>query len=432
MSYPAGPQTAFDSGSAEPALKLDCRLYRGDKPCAGKVPGVCPANCAVYQPMGHRILIIKLAALGDVIRTAAVLPGLKQAWPQSHITWVTRPSGVRMLANHPSIDRLLPFDTETVCHLEREHFDLCLSLDKEPGPAALAMRITAADRRGIGLSRWGTVMPLNRECAAYFQLGLDDELKFHRNEKSYQQLIYEAIGLTYAGQRYQLYPAPANHQRARDLWANLGIGDDEVVIGLNTGAGNVFANKTWPPEKFAKLAEQLVTRHHWRVALLGGTDEAYLNRDITMACAPLKLNVQGRQVAAVLNVTSSLWPRASALGELDFAAVVRRCNTVVTGDTMAMHVAIAAEVPVVVLFGPTCAQEIELYGHGTILRTSLDCSPCYRRSCDKSPNCMDTISISDVLSAIEQWTTTPNPSPKRQRGLTTHTSTRAIAFTSTQ
>ena len=88
--------------------------------------------------MGTRMLVIKLAALGDVIRTAALLPGLKREWPTSHITWVTRPSGVRMLANHPLIDRLLSFDAESICHLEHERFDLCLSLDKEPGPAALA------------------------------------------------------------------------------------------------------------------------------------------------------------------------------------------------------------------------------------------------------------------------------------------------------
>lgn len=362
-------------------LRLDCRLYRGDRPCAAGVQGPCPADCEHYAPIGHRIVIIKLAALGDVIRTAALLPGLKQRWPASQITWVTRPSGVRMLANHPLIDRLLPFDAETLCHLEHERFDLCLSLDKEPGPAALAMRIDARERRGIGLSPHGTPFPLNPECAEYFLLGLDDHRKFVENTKSCQQLLYEAIGLEYAGQRYRLYPGDEQRERARAFWSDVGVSDHDVVVGLNTGAGRVFANKNWPAERFIELADALERRTGWRAALFGGLDERATNARIAAAC-----------------------PAVIATGcdhdEPGFAALLQRCDVLVTGDTMAMHAAIALDVPCVVLFGPTCQQEIDLCGRGEKLQTSLPCSPCYARRCDKSPNCMDDISVQRVWSAV--------------------------------
>ena len=353
--------------------------------------------------MGRRILVIKLAALGDVVRTAALLPGLKEAWPRSHITWVTQPAGVRMLANHPLIDRLLPFDAETICHVECERFDLCLNLDKEPGPAGLAMRVNAAQRRGIGLSRFGTVFPLTPACGPYFRLGLDDELKFRHNDKSYQQLIYEAVGLRYTGQRCRLYPTADNYRRAELTWQQFGVEPGEVVIGLNTGAGGVFANKTWPEEKFARLAELLVSRRGWRVALLGGPAEVARNRRIAGACAGLTTRVGNREVPAVVDTSGQDRRGEPPLGELDFAALVGRCRVVVTGDTLAMHVALAGDVPCIVLFGPTCAQEIDLYDRGIKLRTDLPCSPCYRRTCDKSPNCMDDISLTRVLEAVEHW-----------------------------
>jgi len=98
-------------------------------------------------------------------------------------------------------------------------------------------------------------------------------------------------------------------------------------------------------------------------------------------------------------------------GELEFAALVERCQTIVTGDTMAMHVAIARDVPCIVLFGPTCEQEIELYGRGEKLLTSLGCSPCYRRHCDRSPNCMADISVDGVLAAVERWAEREQPMP---------------------
>jgi len=365
-------------------LKLDCRNYRGDRPCAVGIQGVCPSDCARYSAMGQRIVIIKLGALGDVIRTAALLPGLKQCWPQSHVTWITRPAGVRTLAHHPLIDRLLPFDAETLCHLEHERFDLCLSLDKEPAPTALAMRLDARERRGIGLSSHGTAYPLNAECVRYFQLGLDDELKFRRNQQTYQQLLYDAVGLEYHGERYRLYPDATQQAHAADVWRRLGVHDGEVVVGLNTGAGRVFANKNWPADKFIALAQRLIGQNGWRVALLGGPDEAAVNAAIVDAC-PGALNTGCTHT------------------ELEFAALVRRCDALVTGDTMAMHVAIAGDVPTVALFGPTAAQEIDLYGRGEKVVTGLTCAPCYFRRCDLSPNCMDEISVERVLRAVQRW-----------------------------
>lgn len=380
------PLPAPDATWGNGQLRLDCRNYRGERPCSAGIQGFCPPACPQYNPMGQRILIIKLGALGDVIRTAALLPGLKECWPHSHITWVSRPGGVRMLANHPLIDRRLPFEAETLCHLERERFDLCVSLDKEPGPAALAMRVTAAVKRGIGLSPYGTIFPLNDACREYFELGINDDLKFRVNRKTYPQLIYDVCELPYRGERYRLYPGPAEQTHARECWRRLGVIDDDIVIGLNTGAGSVFANKNWPPDRFVTLARQLRARYPWQVALLGGPAEAERNARIAAAC-PGVLDTGGGH------------------SELEFAALVARCQAVVTGDTLALHVAVAAGVPCIALFGPTCPSEIDLFGCGEKIVADISCAPCYRRHCDRAPTCMDAIHVEQVIQALERWVT---------------------------
>jgi ADP-heptose:LPS heptosyltransferase len=377
--------------SASRFLKLDCRHYRGDRPCLAGVQGACPPACDTYAPHGTRIVIIKLGALGDVIRTLALLPALKHHYPQSHVTWVTRPNGVRMLANHPLIDRLLPFDSESICHLEYERFDLCLSLDKEPGPAALAMRLDAGERRGIGLSRNGTPFPLNEACGHYFVLGLDDTAKFHGNTQSYQALLFDALELRYRGERYTLYPSAADRARAAAFWQSRNVTASETIVGLNTGAGRVFANKTWHVNQFRDLARKLVQRPGWRVALFGGPDETERNAQLA-ADVPGAIDTGG------------------AWSELTFAALLSRANVLVTGDTMALHVAIAAQTPAVALFGPTCAPEIDLYGCGEKLVTALPCAPCYRRTCDVTPNCMDSLDVATVLAAVNRWAVR-NPQP---------------------
>ncbi|MBN1591679.1 MAG: glycosyltransferase family 9 protein, partial [Candidatus Coatesbacteria bacterium] len=86
----------------------------------------------------------------------------------------------------------------------------------------------------------------------------------------------------------------------------------------------------------------------------------------------------------------------------DFAALVACCDAVVTADTLAMHLAIAAKKPVVVLMGPTCEAEIELYGRGTKITSDAPCAPCYRATCDKGHVCMEDISAAQVFASLEE------------------------------
>ena len=65
-----------------------------------------------------------------------------------------------------------------------------------------------------------------------------------------------------------------------------------------------------------------------------------------------------------------------------FAALLGHCQVVVTGDTLAMHLSLALGRRTVVLFGPTSAPEIELYGLGEKIVPDMGCLSCYKTSCD--------------------------------------------------
>ena len=83
----------------------------------------------------------------------------------------------------------------------------------------------------------------------------------------------------------------------------------------------------------------------------------------------------------------------------ELIALVGACAAVVTGDTLCLHVACALGVPVVALFGPTSAAEIELYGNGDKL-VAKGCRTCYLTDCEVTPNCMDTITPDEVMGAM--------------------------------
>src|SRR5688572_10738267 len=117
---------------------IDCRHFTGATPCRfHKLDARGCADCTAYETVVRRILIVKLAAAGDVLRTTCVLPAVRAAWPGSQITWVTERSAVPLLEGNPLIDRILPRDIATE-RLLVEQFDLVLGLDNDADGGALA------------------------------------------------------------------------------------------------------------------------------------------------------------------------------------------------------------------------------------------------------------------------------------------------------
>ncbi len=158
--------------------------------------------------MGFRILIVKLAAIGDVLRTTPLLSGLKRRYPESHVTWVTSREAFPLLRLNPLIDRLLPFEFSSIFPLEIETFDLVIGLEKEAPGAALASKVKGRTKKGFGLTKEGTVFPLNRGSEYAFWLGLSDDLKFYRNQKTYPEIIFEIAELDYQKDEYLLPLSP--------------------------------------------------------------------------------------------------------------------------------------------------------------------------------------------------------------------------------
>ncbi|MCK4408825.1 MAG: glycosyltransferase family 9 protein, partial [Candidatus Eisenbacteria sp.] len=139
-------------------VKTDCRLFLGDRPCVWG--GQCE-DCEHYAERGEHIVVIKLAAAGDVLRTTSILPPLKGAHPDSYITWVTDPAALPLIELNPYVDRAIPFGFNAWLTLSVQSIDLLICLDKEERACALASTLSASERLGFGLSPAGAVEPLN-------------------------------------------------------------------------------------------------------------------------------------------------------------------------------------------------------------------------------------------------------------------------------
>jgi len=333
--------------------------------------------------MGKRVLIIKLGATGDVLRTTPILKPLKEKYKPAHITWLVDKSSADVLKGNLFIDRLMVFDAESLAGLRVEQFDVVINFDKAYKAAAIAEQVNGKGKYGFGLSQYGTIYPLNKESDYTFSLGLSDELKFKKNKKTYQEMLFESVCMGYNKEEYILNVPEDDALWAENYLKSQGVEKGDLLIGLNTGGGDIFANKGWYEKGFLGLAELCVKNLNAKLVLLGGHQEIEKNERL---CKNSKI--------PLINSGNNTLGR--------FAGIVKQCDTVVSGDTLAMHIAIAVKTPVVALFFSTCPQEIEFYDRGMALSASVECAPCYKRNCDRD-DCIKDISVEKVYNGIEYF-----------------------------
>src|SRR5512146_102180 len=134
----AGTRPALSTakpGEEHMELHHDCRHFVGYIPCRPhKKHGVHCPDCEYYDQTDYNILIIKLGAIGDVIRTTPLLHRLKTDHPKAFITWLTLTPEVLP----PAVDRKMGFELKNIVSMQAQEFDLLINLDKDLEAAALA------------------------------------------------------------------------------------------------------------------------------------------------------------------------------------------------------------------------------------------------------------------------------------------------------
>jgi ADP-heptose:LPS heptosyltransferase len=362
-------------------ISFDCRFFRGDRPCEWhKREGVL-CECSHYERVEEHLLIIKLDAMGDVLRTTALLPPLAAVHPHASITWITRRESVPLLQGNPYLTAIVEYGPDALIQLQARTFDRVINLDAGQASAALASIARSPRKDGFLLDAAGHVVPTNASARRWLEMGIFDDLK-RAGTRTYQERMADILGLRGMPHRYMFDLAPDERARGRDHFARLGLRPDGYVMGLNTGAGGRWQLKQWREEGYLELIARLAAEHPVQFVLLGGPDERERNE-----------RLKRRSPVPLLDTGCDNTVR-------HFAALVAHCDVVVTGDTLAMHLALALGRRTVVLFGPTNAAEIELYGHGEKVVPDMTCLSCYKTTCDFNPNCMDLITPEMVASAV--------------------------------
>lgn len=353
----------------------DCRHFDGGLPCQHW--RACP-GCTLYDPVTHRVLIVMLKRMGDMLIASPLPARIRAEHPGAHITWLVGAESAPIVAMIPYVDRVMVWDDEAAHTLLAEHYDAIYSFERQPAAAGLVTRISAGHRAGLAYGGdHNTLYPIGDAARHFFAMNTWNDFRTRGNEKTWTELYFEVAGYTYTGEPYQLsVPEEARARVAERLsggrWVCLNVGGSK-------------ATKLWPIQRWIELGHRLVA-DGYRLVITGGPADARVCRQLLR-----ELDTGAGRV------------RHDAMTIEEFAAVPDYCDAMVTGDSLGFHLALAHDTPVVVLLGPSNGAEV-IPSHAdtvTALRASLPCSPCaHQVTCGGVGGCMDTIAVAEVHAAV--------------------------------
>ncbi len=355
-------------------VKQDCTFFRGNIPCKpNKTDGsVCP-TCNHYTPISKRILIIKLGALGDVIRTTPLIVKYRELYPNCHITWLTQSPEV-LPSN--DIDVILKPDAFSLFLIENSKFDIAINLDKELEACLLLTKSSASEKYGYAFNN-GEIVPATPAAEHKIMTGFFDDLS-QKNTKSYLEEIFEICHQSFNMEPYLIRKNKELTSKWSETITDLAAG--KQVVGLNTGCGPRWNTRLWPMDYWESLAEQLRELGFFPV-FLGGSLEH--DKNTIMA-----------------QKTNVYYPGHFSLEE--FIALTDSCKIIVTQVSMMMHIATALQKELILMNNIFNRHEFELYGRGEIVEPSKGCVCYYGNSCIKGESCMHDLLPEQIVETISR------------------------------
>ncbi|MBL7147608.1 MAG: glycosyltransferase family 9 protein [Nanoarchaeota archaeon] len=334
------------------------------------------------------ILIIKLGAIGDVLRTTSVLQALKEKYPDCEISWVTKNKSFDILKNNDFIDKIHLSDENLKEKLKGKIFDLIISLDDDSESCDLASSLNSKKIIGAYLENGKRVY--TEDSALWFDIGLiskfgkekADELKA-LNKKTHQEILFNILNINNG--KYKICRPILNLQKedlkfAKQFAEKNNIGKKDLVIGINTGAGGRWQDKKLPIEKTIELIDKLNSELKVKLILFGGPAEIERNKKI-------KQGIKTDIIDAGCN--NSL---------MEFASLINLCKILITSDSLALHIGIALKRKIVAFFYVTSAAEIELYNRGIKVIGKGDSYCSYQPVCDDPPD----YNINEIIEGVKK------------------------------
>jgi ADP-heptose:LPS heptosyltransferase len=340
----------------------------------------------ITLPTDARILVVKLATIGDLLLATPALRALRESYPQARIDLLVTPSSAGLLDDWDVIDNVLVLD--------KYLFDYPQQLLKNPVNLLKLRPLWHTLRDGqydavllmhhltlfFGRQKHQLLM---RATGAKWRVGLDNGHGWFLNvrvkdrgfgalhEADYNLALAEAVGAHTGDRRLTLPLSEEERLRAHQLVFGNDLPSDAArpIIAMHPGSGGYSTARRWEPGRFARLADTLYHDIGGQFVLVGGPEETELHERILRA---MQSGIPARSLAGQGSIRVT-------------GAILELADLFIGNDAGPMHLATAVGTPTVAIFGLSNWKAWGPYtggapGHlATVVRLDLPCMPCFYR-----------------------------------------------------
>ncbi|MBL7048368.1 MAG: lipopolysaccharide heptosyltransferase II [Nitrospira sp.] len=308
---------------------------------------------------------------------------LRSSFPEAKIVCVIRRYALGVISDSPWFDEIIACDDRGSAGF----FELLMKLRSVKPDITVLLRNSFGSALLARLGGSGKVYGYKRDSRS---LLLTDGPLPEKNDSGFVPVAMADyyLGLCRfmnlpipADTRPSLYISPELQEAGKRLHLKYGIRPDELIVGFNPGA-KFGTSKCWSPENFAKVAELFQEKWGCRIMLFAGPGEDEIAETITRTSK-----------ADIINTA----PDRVDLRLLKY--LVQRCGLLVTNDTGTRHYAVAFDIPVVVIMGPTdAAYTAASLQKTSVIQKKLACVPCHKKQCPEGHHdCMEMITPEEVF-----------------------------------
>jgi len=338
-----------------------------------------------------KILIRATNWVGDAILSLPALRAVRAKFPGDHLAILARPYVADLYREQGIADLLIAYDTrgehagfsgreKLVGELRKEKFDIALLLQNAFDAAWIAWRAGIPLR--IGYNRDGRGILLTKRIKPPKPGEIPRHEKFY-----YLELLRRAgwIEQFPEDKEITLNIPDASKRRAAEALASAGARPNALRIAVGAGASYGSA-KCWPPDRFAKALNLIVSQNDCDVILFGTAAETSVSSAIAEELAKPPINLTGK----------------TTIGDLP--GLLSQCQLFLGNDSGAMHVAAAVGLPVVAVFGPTDPLgTAPVTPRHSVVQQKPYCSPCFLRRCPTDHRCMTDVTPVMVEEQMKLW-----------------------------
>jgi lipopolysaccharide heptosyltransferase I len=344
-----------------------------------------------------KILIIRLSAIGDVLRVLPALQVLKKNFPDSHIAWVVEETARDILKAYPDIDDIIIFPKKSILkklksrkemgeglkqfilfirEIRNKRFDLVIDFHGLFKSGIISFFSGAPER--VGFTKVFT-----KEFNFLFnnrRFPLDNH-KISRIDRNLTLL--KNMGLDINHTPPVIHVPKYDSEFIRQFFKQQQIDPRRPIIAIHPGTSPTTPYKRWDAFRYAVVADQVIADSAAQIIFTWAAQEIEMVQEITR----------------LMKYRAIIAPETKNLCQL--AEIFRNSHLYLGSDTGPMHLAAFVGIPVVALFGPTDIVVNEPYTQTPhiILRKEVDCSPCRKYACRKKI-CMQKIKEESVIRAV--------------------------------